>query len=160
MDESHREGRPLEAPVPATELRREVEPPRTAAGLWMPFMALASAAMLTIVSGIAVMTRPPRAQMAAPVELESTEPKGLTAEERENLERTFIKSVDRQTQMLERLEASRARMDAHREQNRVMCRAPVRRGDIDGRTQPYDECIVPADLKAKATAKGPVLGGE
>jgi hypothetical protein len=156
MDESHSEERPLEAPAAVAELRREVEPPRTAAGLWMPFMALASAAMLTIVSGVAVMTRAPRAQLVAPVEDEAVKGQALSPAELADIERR-IEVISR------RVEASRARSEARtelqREQNRVMCRAPVHRGDVDGREQPYDECIVPADLKAKAQAqaKGPAV---
>lgn len=118
MDASRSEERPLEAP-PA-ELRREVEAPRSAAGLWLPFMALASAAMLTIVSGIAVMTRAPRTVLEAPEESRRQE--------------------------LETLERAQSRRD----QQRVLCRAAVHRGSLDGEAQPYDECIVPADLPATA----------
>ena len=104
-------------------------------------MALASAAMLTIVSGIAVMTRPPRAQLVAPsVEL-STEPKGLSAAEREKLERALVESTERQKRMDELLAPHEA--EAERNQQRVLCRTAVHRGDIDGRPEPYDECIVP-----------------
>lgn len=106
-DESRREERPLEP------LRREVEPPRTAAGLWLPFMALASAAMLTITSAIAVMTRAPRVRLIEPAEVDAL------------------------------VREASAPMDA---QPRVMCRAPVHRGNVDGEAQPYDECIVPPDV--------------
>ena len=107
-------------------LQREVEPPRTAAGLWMPMMALASAAMLTIVSGIAVMTRAPRARVvveepATPAVVET-----------------------RRAQIEAQVKEARERME---HAPRVMCRAPVHRGNLDGAPQPYDECIAhPADL--------------
>lgn len=104
-DESRRE------PVP---FKREVESPRNAAGLWMPMMALASAAMLTIVSGIAVMTRAPRSPVV------------VVESRRAQLERELV-------EVRERVE---------RNQARVLCRAPVHRGNVDGDPQPYDECIV------------------
>ncbi len=49
-------------------LRREVEVPRHAAGMWAPVMALISATMATLVVGVAVTARPmaPRAAATAP----------------------------------------------------------------------------------------------
>lgn len=107
---------PDESPRDRVPLQREVEPPRTAAGLWLPFMALASAAMLTIVSGIAVMTREPRGVviMVEPASAPVAVP--------------VVKS---------------RRADRMEQAPRVMCRAPVHRGNVDGEPQPYDECIVP-----------------
>jgi hypothetical protein len=95
--------------------------------LWLPFMALASAAMLTIVSGIAVMTRAPRAMVVVPAAAPET-PAALEAR-RQQIERDVIEA--------------KARMEA---QQRALCRAPVRRGNLDGEAQPYDECIVPATV--------------
>ena len=119
-DESPREVRPAEA------LRREVEAPRTGAGLWMPMMALASAAMLTIVSAVAVMTRPPRALMVVPAAepAHEAEPRALTDDEKREIDRLI-----------------RERHEMNREELRVPCAAPVYRGDIDGKWQPFEECI-------------------
>lgn len=129
-DESPREGRPSES------LRREVEAPRTGASLWLPMMALASAAMLTIVSGVAVMTRPARpvlmvpAAEAAPAET----PRALTADEKREIERLLLQ-----------VDHASAESERWRRENiievRVPCHAAVYRGDLDGRPQPFEECI-------------------
>src|SRR5687768_695216 len=108
-DESPREERPV--PAPPAPLRREVEPPRAASGLWLPFMALASAAMLTIVSGIAVMTRAPRAMVVESAEMKPTETLRVDTE-----------------QMRREIDRVRARQNELEHQRRVMCRAPVHRG--------------------------------
>jgi hypothetical protein len=120
-----------EAPRGLVPLQREVEPPRTGTGLWLPFMALASAAMLTIVSGIAVMTRAPRAVLVEPApEVQS-------------------RRAEIEAQLIE----ARERME--RNQQRVMCRAPVHRGNVDGEPQPYDECIVPRDIAPVTYSRPP-----
>jgi hypothetical protein len=165
-DESRSEARPLESadslPLERQErqiepLRREVEPPRTAAGLWLPFMALASAAMLTITSGIAVMTRPPRMHIDGSV---MTLPAKASAEaETAELKRTIDAVITAQRAVdarmrADQLKAQQTQAQARMDRYRVMCRVPVHRGDLDGDEQPYDECIVPPDVAAKA-ATGP-----
>jgi hypothetical protein len=141
-DESRSEERPDALAAPAdiasdspSSLRREVEPPRTGAGLWLPFMALASAAMLTITSGIAVMTRPPRAHVMI-------DERELPARERVG------DTVDRARQIEKQVREAKARME---QQPRVLCRVAVHRGNLDGDVQPYDECIVSTDVAAKAS---------
>lgn len=47
-------------------LRREVEAPRRAAGLWAPIAALLGASAVTLIAGIAVTARPPCRPRAAP----------------------------------------------------------------------------------------------
>jgi len=47
----------MDTPAPPT-LRREVESPRTG-GVWGPVMALVGSAMLTVMSAVAVLARPP-----------------------------------------------------------------------------------------------------
>lgn len=44
-------------------LRREVEAPRGAAGLWAPIVTLMCVAMATSIVGVAVTARPPRARV-------------------------------------------------------------------------------------------------
>jgi hypothetical protein len=153
-DESRSEERPLESAERVEPLRREVEPPRTAAGLWLPFMALASAAMLTITSGIAVMTRPPRAHIdgpgtSLPAKVQNAERE--TAELKQTVDQLILeqRAIDESVRWTdEALVKAKARLDA---QPRVMCRAPVHRGNLDGDEQPYDECIVPPDVAARAS---------
>ena len=132
-DESPREARPLES------LRREVEAPRTGASVWLPMMALASAAMLTIVSGVAVMTRPARPVLmvpaAAPAAAAAAEtPRALTADEKREIERLLLQ-----------VDHASAESERWRRENiievRVPCHAAVYRGDLDGRPQPFEECI-------------------
>ncbi len=101
-------------------LQREVEAPRTSASVWLPLMALVSAAMLTIVSGIAVMTRKPQVRE---VRLE---------------ESTYVKiepsvSVD---ELERQLEAERAIERAQR----ALCAAKVRRAPADGDVATFEVC--------------------
>jgi hypothetical protein len=158
-DESRSEERPDALAAPAdiaaaspAPLRREVEAPRTGAGLWLPFMALASAAMLTITSGIAVMTRPPRAHVMID-ERELPAAKPLTPEQMRQLEletTQLERDVDATTRA-DQIKAQQAEAQSRMERYRVMCRAPVHRGDLDSDDQPYDECIVPPEVAAKAS---------
>ena len=132
-DESQSDARPLEA------LRREVEPPRTAASLWLPLMALASAAMLTIVSGVAVMTRAPRAVMVAPADAPPPAPE-MAPTVKPNVPSQA--EVDRIIEDARRSSAESAKWRAENlEEMHVPCNAPVVRADLDGRPQPFQECL-------------------
>ncbi len=144
-DESPREVRPAEA------LRREVEAPRSGAGLWMPMMALASAAMLTIVSAVAVMTRPPRAVMVVPAAAPAAvhaeaKPRVLTDAERREIDRIILETR-------RALEEHDAWVREHHDiqETRMPCAAPVYRGDIDGRWQPFEECITDRRTRSSDT---------
>jgi hypothetical protein len=101
-------------------LQREVEPPRTSASVWMPLMALVSAAMLTIVSGVAVMTRQPQRRE---VRLE---------------ESTYIRIEPSVTvgEIERRIEAERAIAQARR----ALCAAKVRRALDDGDVAAFEDC--------------------
>lgn len=139
MDESPRAERPLEStPSALSTLRREVEPPRTAASLWLPLMALASATMLTIVSGVAVMTRAPRAVVVQPATTLS--PAGARMDDRSTAQ--LKEEVDR---IIEQQRLFDARYQAwrreHIEEVHVPCHAPVHRADLDGRLTPFEECV-------------------
>lgn len=115
-------------------------------------MALASAAMLTITSGIAVMTRPPRVHIDGPAtSLPAAEPPRI--DERAAVE--GIPTIDSAAQRAARIETRRADAQARIDrQPHVSCRVAVHRGNLDGDAQPYDECIVSPDIASRA-ATGP-----
>jgi hypothetical protein len=156
MDESQSEARPLDSTdAPAKSamsmLRREVEPPRTAASLWLPLMALASATMLTIVCGVAVMTRAPRAMLVAPADAPPSapevEPTTAALEDPNARFEAMSKAQLREEvdRIIEQQKALQKRHQAWRRENleevHVPCNAPVHRGDLDGRPQPSEECV-------------------
>lgn len=147
MDESPSAERPLETTESSAQsalsgLRREVEPPRTAASLWLPLMALASATMLTIVSGVAVMTRAPRAVVVPPATEPATPraPSSARIDEKSTaqLKEEVDRIIEQQRLLDERYQAWRRE---HIEAVHVPCHAPVYRADLDGRPQPFEECV-------------------
>ncbi len=128
---------------PASALQREVEPPRTAAALWLPLMALVAAAMLTIASGIAVMARRPCRMRAAPA------PEILRVDAARRMA-DDVARLEAELDTLARKLEIRGQPEIHERPLDSQCRGPVYRAAPDGGGEQYEQCARPLYTRTAA----------